>query len=384
MTPEQEKRGAELFAAGASEREVATELGIGASSAHRLKLRLEAEQADPAAPELTEPEKHDEAVLQAADEVLTDEAMALLEVERHRLAGQLEAFQDRAQASWSAKQTLEQERDQLLIDTGDASGVDQRLEDADRDLRKWVRGAELITPQLAEVNARIGRLSGYRELASLRAELDAAVIERDEVHSRSGDRQRAAVAAVRAAAEEFCAVAAEERTTADRVASLASAVTQRAMQLGEAMPGIPEPQQTGLTARGNVAGPELALVQALTQARSGNVAAVARHLGEVNGQLPAGPPSAEERERWDQMAAAKEKELAELRERSKAGPQPIADHERVPVGTDHFGNPVDAHGNPLTLRHRMPHPADIWTSPGAFTSGGYGSSYRVGESPASY
>ena len=188
MTPEQEKRGAELFGASASEREVAAELGISASSAHRLKLKLDAEQADadgadPAPPETAEPEQHDDAVLQAADEVLADEAMTLLEAERARLAGQLEAFHDRAQASWSAKQTLEQERDQLLVDTGDAAEVDQRLEAADRDLRKWVRGAELITPQLAEVNARIGQLAGHRELATLRAELDAAVAERDAVHS---------------------------------------------------------------------------------------------------------------------------------------------------------------------------------------------------------
>lgn len=372
MTPEEEQLGAKLFDEGKSEREVAAELDISPSSANRLKKRLQAKQE-------TDPEQHDEAVLQAADEVITDEAMALLEADRDRLAGQLEAFQARAQASWSAKQTLEQERDQLLLDTGDASGVDQRLEDADRDLRKWVRGAELITPQLAEVTGRIGRLNVSRELASLRAELDAAVTVRDEVHSRSGDRQRAAVAAVRAAAEDFCAVAAEERTTADRVASLASAMTQRAMQLGEAAPAIPEPQQTGLTARVDALGPEQALVRALTQARSGDVAGVARQLGEMNGQLPT-EPSAEELERWRQMTADREKQLAELRERDAAGLGGGQQDERVPVGLDHFGNPVDKFGN--VFRVRAPHPMDIWR--GAYSGPPAPSSYRVGESPASY
>lgn len=365
MTPEQEKRGAELFAAGATEREVAEELGVGAGSANRLHKKLRQQEAEAeAAPETTEPEQHDEAVLQAADEVITDEAMALLEADRDRLAGQLLAFQERAQASWSGKQTLEQERDQLLLDTGDASGVDQRLEDADRNLRKWVRGAELITPQLAEVNARIGRLSGYRELADLRAGLDAAVAERDEVHSRSGDRQRAAVAAVRAAAEDFCAVAADERVVTGKVAALASAVTQRAMQLGEAMPGIPEPPKTGLTVRGDVRGPELALVRALTQALAGDVAAVARHLAEVNGQLPT-EPSAEEIERFRQMTADRERQLVE--QKSAPGPGGSQAHT---ADLDHTGREIWP---------RPPHPLDVYGQGYANTTGGsYGTGYRTG------
>lgn len=383
MNPDQERRGAELFAEGKSEREVAKAIKVSAATAHRLKQRVE----ENVAPEITEPEKHDEAVLQAADEVLTDEAMTLLEVERHRLAGQLEAFQARAQASWSAKQTLEQERDELLLDTGDASGVDQRLEDADRDLRKWVRGAELITPQLAEVNARIGRLNGSRELAAKRAELAAAASEHAGLSAGVGDVQRECVAAVAASAEKFVAAVTGEAAARTRLSQLMFAVNQLEQSLGEPLTSVPESPPTALSVPPVTAVPGQpagGLLQALTAASLGDVKAVAAGLGLACGYLPPGPPTEEERERWRQMTAAKEKELAELRERSKAGPQPIADHERVPVGTDHFGNPVDAHGNPLTLRNRMPHPADIWTSPGAFTTGGYGSSYRVGESPASY
>lgn len=382
MTPEQEKRGAELFGAGASEREVAAELDIGASSAHRLKLRIEAQQeAEP------KPEQHGEAVLQAADEVLTDETVTLLEVERDRLAGQLLAFQERAQASWSARQTLEQERDELLLDTGDASGVDQRLEDADRDLRKWVRGAELITPQLAEVNARIGQLTGYRDLAARRAELTAAASEHVGLAAGVGDVQRECVAAVAASAEKFVAVVTGEAAARTRLSQLTFAVNQLEQSLGEPLTSVPESPPTTLSVPPVTAMPGQpagGLLQAVMAAPLGDVKAVAAGLGLACGYLPPGPPTEEEQERFRQFAAAKEKELAELRERSKAGPQPIADHERVPVGTDHFGNPVDAHGNPLTLRNRMPHPADIWTSPGAFTTGGYGQSYRVGESPASY
>lgn len=50
VTPQQEQRGRELFAAGATERQVAAELGIGNASAHRLKLRLGITPAPAAAP----------------------------------------------------------------------------------------------------------------------------------------------------------------------------------------------------------------------------------------------------------------------------------------------------------------------------------------------
>jgi hypothetical protein len=389
MTPEEERRGAELFAAGRSERQVADELGISASSAHRLRERLAAKDGDggDGELELTPVRRaygsdvildHPElAEIEASGVEIDDEA------ERAVIAEVIETYAARADASRQALAKLEAERRELLDSDKDAAPLRPTIASVREDLADSEEAGQLARNRLAALEARIAERATRKELAQLKAQLDAAVAERDEVFSRSGDRQRAAVAAVRAAAEDFCAVVAEERATVDRVAVLSSAMTQRALQLGQPGPAVPPAASTRLAAQGGVGG-ELALTRAMHQAERGDVADVARHLGEANGWLPPGPPSAEEIERWQQFKADRERQAAELRNRADVGPQPIADHERVPVGTDHFGNPVDAHGNPLTLRNRMPHPADIWTSPGAFTTGGYGSSYRVGESPASY
>ena len=158
---------------------------------------------------------------------------------------------------------------------------------------------------------------------ALRVQLAAAVAERAEVYARSGDRQRAAVAA---AARDFCAVASEERSAGSR--------------------GWP---RWWLIGRCSWRSPGH---------RAAAMAAVPRHLAEVNGQLPTAP-SAEELERFRQMTADRERQRAELRNRADAGPRPMADNERVPVGTDHFGNPIDAHRNPFVPRRRMPHPRDV-------------------------
>lgn len=381
MTPEQERRGAELFAEGKPERQVAAELGVGAGSAHRLKLRLEAQrdgaEAGQPPPEITEPRP----VGQGAPVMLVQSKpaeLAKLTAQREELAGQLANLEARSEASRQAVTDLQAERLQLLDEGKDAAPLRSRAGSAFMDLQDSETAAQRCRERLADADTRIAALQGQQELAGLRAELDAAVAERDEVYARSGDRQRAAVAAVRAAAEDFCAVAAEERATVDKVAALSTAMAQRALQLGDQAPMVSPAASTRLLAQGG-AGPELALTRAMHQAERGDIAAVARHLGEVNGWLPPGPPSEAERERWRQINEDRERQLAELRNRAAAGPQPIADNERVPVGVDHFGNPVDAHGNRLIPRHRMPHPLDVYGRGYANTTGGsYGPGYQLG------
>ena len=365
MTPDQERRGAEMFSQGQSERQVADELGVSASSAHRLKLRLEQPEAAPAPEIETGPEQPDEAVLQAADGILTDEAMALLEGERDRLAGELENLQARAQASLSAGHRLTEERDQLLLTTGDASPVRQRLIDAENDYRDWTRAIELTTAHLSEVSGRIEALTGYRELAERRAQLDAAVAERDQVLSQSGSRQRAAVAAVRAAAEEFCAVAADELAATERAAVLSSAVTAMAMQLGEQVPVVPPPASTRLVGLRQEGRGELALRRALGFAERGDVDAVARALGEASGWTPPGPPDEEELKRWRQMTEDRERQLAEAK----------AQNARGPGGTE--ARVIDLDQNGREIWPRPPHPLDSY-QPGYTTGRGYGSGYSTG------
>jgi hypothetical protein len=364
MTPEEEQAAARLFAEGRSEREVASELDISPSSAHRLRKKLA--QAEPVA-QAPEPEQHDAAVLQAADEVLTDEALLLLEAERGRLAGELENFQARAQASMSALQSLEAERDHLLLSTGDSSAVDGRLDDAARDLRKWTRGVELIAPQIAEADARIAELGRIQDLAAKRAELAAAASEHARLRSGVGEVQRDCVAAVKAAAERLVAVVADEAAASARVAELAFTVNRLERDLGEPPTIVPEPPSTALavsSAEAVPGQPAGGLLQALNGARLGNVKVAAAGLGVACGWLPPAPPTPEAIARGREWRAAMDKQAAEAKARADYG-----------IGPDGSGKVNDLDHNGRPIRHRQPHPLDVY-GPGYANTLGY--SYAPG------
>lgn len=386
MTPEQERAGAELFAAGKSEREVAAALGVGNGSAHRLAMKLAARgeaAADPG-PEMTEPEPSDTpSMLMTAmpEPAGEDEAagLAALGELRAALVEQLETHSGRADSSLKAVRDLERQRIEVLADGGDAAALRERIRDARADLDDWATATHLLSERLAAVDGRIAEINGRRELDAKRAELDAAVAVRDAVYARSGDRLRAAVAAVRAAAEDFCAVFAEEQAADARVMALAHAVAAGAQALGEAAPMVPAAVSTGISvgAADAYAGPPLALTRALTRAQHGDVAAVAEQLGQVNGWLPPPPPTAEEIEQYRKVAADRARQLAELKAAAQSGPR--VPEQPVPVGTDQFGRPVDQFGNVLVPRGSLPHPMDVYREGYANGTGGaHGSGYRTG------
>jgi hypothetical protein len=151
----------------------------------------------------------------------------------------------------------------------------------------------------------------------------------------------------------------------DRVAVLSSAVTQRALQLGEPGAAVPPAPSTRLVAQGGVGG-ELALTRAMHQAERGDVAAVARQLGEANGWLPPGPPTEEEQERMRQLFADRGRQLAE----QKSAPGPGDGSQARTADLDHTGREIWP---------RPPHPLDVYGQGYANTRGGsYGPGYQLG------
>jgi len=182
---------------------------------------------------------------------------------------------------------------------------------------RWAR----IEQQLAEVDDR-------RELARQRAELAAAIAGRDTVWAASGDRQRAAVLAIRDAAAQWVKVYQEEQETAARVEQLAAAVAGRAQRLGEPAPVVTAPEQIRLIVgqHESRSGGGLALIQAEQAARMGAAYApqVAQLLGMANGWLASGvqggPQVAGQAVLADRMAAG-----FELARRQSAGPPTVPD-----------------------------------------------------------
>jgi hypothetical protein len=367
MTPEQESRGAELFAAGKTEREVAAELGVGNASAHRLKLRLDAQdQADVPAEDavLPTPEEDAAAVDAVLEEAASDGALAELTRIRDEITTALETQVARAEASARAVNDLEQQQTDHLAAGLDASALRPRLRDARDDLADWARSVGLLQQRLAEVDEHIAAWHASKELDRMRGELDAAVAERDAVFARTGERMRAAVLAVREAAQEFTAALSDEREAEARAGQLAQAVGA----------SVAAPVRTAISAPpGFDSGAPLALTRAIQEAYKGDVTAVARRLGEVNGWLPPGPPTPEELEQFRKVAEDRERMVAEAKAAASRGPR--APEEPQVASVDHFGRPFDKFGNELVPRGSLPHPLDVYRIP---VAGNYDSGYRTG------
>lgn len=231
LTEADEALGAELFAAGKSEREVADELGCSASTAHRLRERLGAVQdgtqdAPDAQDEgsrfaLTEhrspwPEgvavltfkgiprdsadgddsERDEPVLNEADtKAAAARAVALRELgaKRDELAGQLADLEARSGASRQALVDLEARRVALLAEGKDAAPLRPLAQSARDDLADWEKTAELIAPQLAEVEAMIAGVHHEELLAAQQAERDRAAREGTRLAPKAAAALREAV-----------------------------------------------------------------------------------------------------------------------------------------------------------------------------------------------
>lgn len=356
MTPDQEARGAELYAAGRSEREVAAEIGCSASAAHRLKERLTAAQDEaPSTPQhAASPDDSDPLAA----------AFASASRAREQLAAQLQVYEERAESSRQARAELEAERLQLLDAGQDAAPLRPRIASAVMDLDDSETSAGLVRQRLAELDRQLADVTARQELARMRRELAAAVPDRDAVFARTGDRMRAAIAAVKAAAEEFTAALTGEQAAGERTSQLARAVAVSAQALGEAGPTVPLPVSTAIYGDpGAYGGAPLALYRAVNEARAGNAMRVAVHLAEMFGQLPPSP---------EELAAEAE------RMRQWRTPQPVPQRGQPWTRPDVTSVDVDEQGREVYRPAYRPHPLDSYRAPGIFGGPSYGAGYRTG------
>lgn len=199
LTDDEERRGAELFAAGRSEREVARELGVGVSTAHRLKERLKA--AESAAEGSGGAETDEELSARLAGSVihmrmlpgdrvdLVDPADDLAgEVEdairgelldqlgqrREELAALVADHQGRQQASRDAIAALDAERLELIAAGKDAAPLRPRRRDAEDDLADSGTAEQIAAAQLAQVDARIAEVRQEQADVDRKREQDRA------------------------------------------------------------------------------------------------------------------------------------------------------------------------------------------------------------------
>jgi transposase len=341
LTPDEERRGAELFAQGLSTRQVAAQLGVGNGTAARLRRRLAERAASRSEPEeTTTMPGHDASQIEITALPDPDDAAELsaLTAQREDQAAEVEKYVSRAEASMHAVAELEAERMHGLAEGREVQGLRERRRNADDDARDFADAAKLAHGRLEETDRQIQAVLARQADRQLRAELAEAVAERDAVLAAVGERQRSAVLAVAAAAADFTAALADELAVLSRVDQLAARIA-----LGGPVPAVPPPVSTSIGALYDaVAREPLALARAVSEARAGRVAAVAEQLGICNGWLPVSPA---------ELAAERERMLA-LR---APQPQPAASR---PVQMDpRFGASygVDEHGNALP----PPSPAEL-------------------------
>lgn len=366
LSPEEERRGAELFAQGLSTRAVAARLGVGNGTAARLRQRLERAAAATSEPETTVTEHQDAGpgpLEMTGPDVAADghAELARLASDRDQLAETVATYEARAEASRSAVAGLEAERIQALAEGRDAQALRSRRRDAEDDARDSDDAAGIVRGRLAEVDRQIAAVTARMDLARIRTQLAEAVTARDAVYARSGDRQRAAILAVRDAAIDFVATFADEREADRGVQELAAAAATWSAQLGEPAPEVPPAVPTAVTAPAGTVVP-LQFDRAMWAARQGNAKRVAALLGENFGWLPPAPPTEEEVAAWRERAAHMAYELEQLKAQQSGQPTPAATAPdyRGPADYDAYGNRLPWTQPP----RRVPSRLDAW--PGVF------------------
>lgn len=382
LSASEEDQAARLFAGGASDRQVAAALEVGTGTANRLRHRLAARIAELSGhaagdePQETAVEEQQDGieegggalevtpVLRAfgSDVVLTHPGLAEieaaapeieLEAERDELVKAIAMHEDRAAASRGALAGLEAERIRLLDSDSDAAPLRPRIAQARDDLADSETAAQLARGRLAPVEARLAELAALRDLAAMREQLAAAVAERDAECARTGDRQRAAVLAVRDAAVEFVAALADERRVVDRVDQLERAVAAGAAAYGEPRPVVPPAPGTGLHVDPSLAaGGPLALMRAFSEAQVNRPEAVAVRLAEAYGWLP--PDPAEVAAEMERMRAWREG-MARQAAAPQTG-QPWTRGDTSQVGLDRGGREIGGAAWPWG----RPHPLDAY------------------------
>lgn len=342
LTPDEEERGRQLFADGLSTRQVAAQLGVGNGTAARLRQRLADRgqitpaAGDPETEETTVTQTPDVAAAAVADGQADDAELTRLTTLRDELAAEVATYIERAESSTHAVAELERERIGLLAAGHDAQQLRGRRRDAEDDHRDSATAATLAQGRLDDVGRQIAVVEARQADRKLRAELAAAIVERDRVLAGVGERQRAAILAVRAAAEDFCQVVADDRAVQSRVGQLAAAVTASAAGLGQPGPVVPAAVSTVLQVPAGVTAP-LPYTQAMWAAGQNNAERVAVKLAETWGWLPPDPAEVE----------AERQRLIALRAGMPV-PQPPGLAQNITMDPRYGASySVDEHGNPL-------------------------------------
>jgi hypothetical protein len=351
MTPDEERRGAELFAAGKSEREVAKALDVSPSSAHRLRERLDA-----ASGTVTETKEtpvdgdagDDSGVRDEVDEAMRAELLAQLRSKHDEMTAQLTDLAERANASRTALAELEAERLALLDAGQDAAPLRPRVASATADLADWETAGSLLQQRIAAVGQRATEVMAEQQLADLRSQLAPAVAERDAAVRSTGDRMATAVLAVKAAAEEFIAALADEQAARDRAELLAAQVASLAGSMGQPGPDLPaEPESTILPSRWDQLGGHMPIDLAIQAANAGRPPkTVAGHLADADGELP--PTREEQAAEQARMHEAWMERDRQMRQ-PKPAPQPWTRPDTSSVD-------VDANGREVWVGYRPPLP----------------------------
>jgi hypothetical protein len=214
-------------------------------------------------------------------------------------ASTVRGLEEREAASRTAMATLDAERTAELAEGRADVGLRERYKNASEDAADWSTAAGLARGKLAAIGEQIAAVQQRIMIAALGVELAEAIKDRDAVLAKTGDRQRQAVTAVKAAAEEFCQVLADERAAVAKVEQLAMQIA-----LGGPMPAVPPAVSTALQTPPDV-NPPLPFMQAMWASGQGEVKRVAVLLGEVFGSLPPDPAAlAAERDRVLALRAA--------------------------------------------------------------------------------
>jgi hypothetical protein len=290
------------------------------------------------------------------------ETLKELQARSDKLGAQLISLNDQAAKLAGQVEDVDKARIEALAGGGDSARFARQRADLEAEHARIVQDASVVGGWLAEADGEIARreaaIEGTRNLAAARKLLAERTDGQQDVHGRSGDRQRAAIAAVEAAAVDYVQVLADE-AEADRLVTEAHAeVAALCERLGEPVPPMPvPPPSTQLQVPAAEAGPAGALWLAMQAARAGNTRLVAAKLAAAFGWTPPPPPTAEE-------VAARQQEFAAMLERNRqiwAGVKPLDPQLQRDASVD-----VDENGRPVYRPRRPPlppHPRDSYLAP---------------------
>lgn len=184
LTPDQEARGAEMYASGASERQVSEALACSPSTAHRLRERLQEASVAPSATTVTA-EAAEAPPGDAAARVLELTGLAETAAAAHaETATTVATFVGRAEAARAGAAALEQERGEILLAGGDAAALRGRMASARDDLDDCELAEQLARERLQAIEAHQATIAVQLAAAEQEAALEAAWQEAQALAAR--------------------------------------------------------------------------------------------------------------------------------------------------------------------------------------------------------